>query len=135
MGEEKELKVSWRGAEEKWESGDFPLAHSVIWPYNLNGNREDLAMASLPVKTVDDKGRLTLGKEFAHKQFFIDRKDGNVIQIIPAETVPAREAWLFKDPEALASVMRGLEQVRSGETAEAPDLAADIALFEDSEGD
>ena len=92
-------------------------------------------MAPLPIKKADSKGRLTLGQEYAHKQFFIRRREGNVIQMIPAETVPAREAWLFKDAGALASVMRGLEQVRTGETAEAPDLAADIALFEDSEGD
>ncbi len=92
-------------------------------------------MAPLPVKTVDSKGRLTLGVEFAHMQFFIDRKEGNVIQIIPAETVPAREAWLFKDHDALASVLRGLEQVRSGEMAEAPDIDADLAIIEDSEGE
>ena len=92
-------------------------------------------MTPLPVKKADSKGRVTLGAEYANMQFVVSREEGNVIRIIPAETVPAREAWLFNNPEANASVMRGLAQARAGQSAEAPDLEADAEAFEDSEGD
>jgi len=87
-------------------------------------------MASLPIRTVDSRGRLTLGQEFAHKQFFINRQDGNVIQIIAAETVPAREAWLFKNPAALSAVLEGLEQARAGKLSKGPDLDAALAFVD-----
>ena len=87
-------------------------------------------MASLPIRTVDSRGRLTLGREFAHKQFFINRKDRNVIQIIAAETVPAREAWLFRNPAALSAVLEGLEQARAGKLSKGPDLDAALAFVE-----
>jgi hypothetical protein len=91
-------------------------------------------MTPLPIKKTDSKGRLTLGPEYADKQFFVNRKDDSVIQLIPAETVPAREAWLFKNGKALLSVMRGLEQAAAGDVTEGPDVAADIAAFGDSGG-
>ncbi len=87
-------------------------------------------MSPLPVKKTDSKGRLTLGQEYANKQFFVNRKDEGVIQIIPAETVPAREAWLFKNPEALSAVLEGLEQAREGKLSKGPDLDAALAFAE-----
>ena len=92
-------------------------------------------MAPLPVKKADSKGRVTLGAEYANMQFVISRGEGNVIRIIPAEMVPAREAWLFNNPDAITSVMRGLAQAQAGEAASAPNLQADAEAFEDSEGD
>ena len=41
--------------------------------------------------------------------------------------VPEREKWLFQNPEALSSVMRGLREMREGKRAEPPDLEADLA--------
>jgi len=87
-------------------------------------------MSPLPVKTTDSKGRLTLGREFAGRQFLVHRKDGGVIEIIPAETVPAREAWLFKNPTALSAVMEGLEQAREGKLSEGPDVDAALGFAE-----
>ena len=92
-------------------------------------------MDPVPVKKADGKGRVTLGPEYANKLLFVIRKDDGMIEIRPAETVPSREAWLFRNPDAIASVMWGLVQARAGEFAEAPDLEADAAVFEDSEGD
>ncbi len=91
-------------------------------------------MSPLPVKTTDSKGRLTLGREFAGKQFFINHKDSGVIQIIPAETVPAREAWLFKNPAALSVVLEGLEQARKGQLSKGPDMAKALAFADKIEG-
>ena len=85
-------------------------------------------MALMPVKTTDDKGRLTLGREFAHKQFFVIRKPDNVLQMIPAETIPAREVWLYRNPAALSAVLEGLEQAKAGRLSDGPDLDAAMAL-------
>ena len=85
-------------------------------------------MTRLTAKTVDDKGRLTLGKEYAHQQFLVRHGRGGVIEMIPAETVPAREAWLFSDPKAISRVMEGLRDAREGRLADRPDL--DEALTE-----
>ena len=42
--------------------------------------------------------------------------------------VPAAEAWLFRNRDALSSVRRGLEQVAAGNFVEGPDLDAAHAL-------
>ena len=45
------------------------------------------------------------------------------------DTIPADEAWLYKNDAALASVLRGLDQAKKGEFAEAPDLEAAALLL------
>lgn len=49
------------------------------------------------------------------------------------EEIPERERWLYENPEALASVQRGLEEARRGEYAEAPDLEVDLKEFGEGE--
>lgn len=45
-----------------------------------------------------------------------------------ARVIPEREAWLYENPNALASVRRGLEQARKGMVAKTPpDLKAESA--------
>jgi len=90
-------------------------------------------MARLTAKTADDKGRLTLGKEYAHQEFIVRHGPGGVIEMIPAETVPAREAWLFEDPGAITRVMGGLRDAREGRLTDRPDL--DEALAEETGDD
>ena len=79
----------------------------------------------MTTKTVDARGRLTLGQKYANSLVVVrERKDGT-LEIMPAEAVPAREAWLYKNPEALKAVREGIEDARAGRFAETPDLAAD----------
>ena len=87
----------------------------------------------MTTKTVDARGRLTLGPEFANRLVIVRRLDDGGLEIVPAEAVPAREAWLHKNPKALKAVREGLEEARSGQFAEAPDLKADDHL--DDQGD
>jgi hypothetical protein len=79
----------------------------------------------MTTKTVDSRGRLTLGPDFANRLVIVRRRRGGIVEIIPAEAVPAREAWLFKNPQALRAVTEGLEQTSQGQFAESPDLDAD----------
>lgn len=61
--------------------------------------------------TTDTSGRLCLGKEFANKMFSLKIKHGN-IELVPVQVVPKKEAWLYKNPEALAAVEQGLKQAK-----------------------
>jgi hypothetical protein len=72
-------------------------------------------------KTIDEKGRLTLGKEYAGKHVVVE-KDETTIRLTVHRLVPEREAWLWANPEAIGLVEKGLDQVRRGELNDGPDL-------------
>jgi len=82
------------------------------------------------LKTIDEKGRLTLGREFAGRTVQLEQDDGGIL-IKFYRVVPEREAWLWENETAKALVTRGLEQARDGELSNGPDLAAAFA-FADS---
>jgi hypothetical protein len=75
------------------------------------------------LKTIDEKGRLTLGRQFAGRQVQVEEHDGTVVMTF-CRTVPDREAWLWENDRAFAMVKRGLDQAAHGELSEGPDLAA-----------
>lgn len=56
--------------------------------------------------------------------------EGENIVLVPMAEVPAREAWLYNNPEALASVLEGLKQAELGKISK---LDIDLSQFlEDS---
>ena len=74
-------------------------------------------------RNADNKGRLTLGDRFANQTVLVeDRGDELIIRL--ARVIPASEAWLYENDEALAMVRRGLKQARAGKRAKPPNLAA-----------
>ena len=79
----------------------------------------------MTTKTVDARGRLTLGQKYANSLVIVRERDDGALEIVPAEAVPAREAWLYKNPKALKAVRDGIEDARAGRFAETPDLTAD----------
>lgn len=82
-------------------------------------------------KNVDSKGRLTLGDSFANQTVLVEQHGEGEVLVKLARVIPAREAWLFDNAAALASVRRGLKEAAGGEFAKkAPDLAAAAALAE-----
>src|SRR5438128_8272291 len=67
---------------------------------------------SMVAKLVDSKGRIVLDKSYAGATMLVDqRKDGTIV-LRPAVTVPADEAWLWKNKKALAMVQEGLAEAR-----------------------
>jgi len=76
-------------------------------------------------KTVDSKGRITLGEQFANQQVLVERIDDTELRIVLAKTIPAREAWLYDNPIAKAAVGAGLKAAAAHEFAQSPDLKAD----------
>ncbi len=78
---------------------------------------------STQTKNTDSKGRLTLGEAFANRTLIIEER-GDEIVLRLARVIPEREAWLYENEEARASVRRGLKQAKAGKFAKrGPDLA------------
>ena len=89
----------------------------------------------MATKTVDARGRLTLGPAYANRLVIVQERDDGAIEIIPAEAVPEREAWLHTNPEAMRAVQQGLAEAREGRFAEPPDLSADADLDDGGDPD
>ncbi len=68
----------------------------------------------------DTKKRLSLGKALAgldpDVRFDVYRNEAGQLVLDPRVSIPAREAWLFRNPEALAAVRQGLEEAGRGKT-------------------
>lgn len=66
--------------------------------------------------TLDSQNRVTLGKllsGISSKLFDAKVVDGKIV-LEPMEAVPEKEAWLYKNPKALKSVMKGLHDAQEG---------------------
>ncbi len=79
-------------------------------------------------RQVDSKGRIALDKAYAGSTMLVERRGDGTILLRPAVTVPAPEAWLWKNKQALARVQAGLAEAAEGRHAPAPDLAAAAKL-------
>lgn len=69
---------------------------------------------------LDSRKRVPLGKllkRISAKLFNAEVVEGKII-LEPMTAVPEREAWLYKNPEALASVKRGLKDAAEGKTSD-----------------
>jgi len=65
----------------------------------------------------DSKKRLTIGQAMLEGvSYAIYRNSLGQIVLDPVVTIPASEAWLFKNRKALTSVERGLENSAAGRT-------------------
>ncbi len=78
--------------------------------------------------SADSKGRISLGSDFAGVKFIARFHERHSVQLQEVVTIPAYEAWLFKNKKAQASVLRGLEQARKMEFVDPPNLDEDEKL-------
>ena len=78
-------------------------------------------MSDLNFRTVkeviepDSRGRFTIGAIAKSKTYRVQTNDAGQILLDPVVAVPKRELWLWQNPEASASVQRGIEQAGLGE--------------------
>ncbi len=85
----------------------------------------------MSTKTADSKGRISLGSRFANQTVIVEDVDPTEVRVTLARVIPQRELWLYKNPKAKASVLRGLAQAKAGKKAKSPpDLATDARLAE-----
>lgn len=64
----------------------------------------------------DNRGRLTLGQVARAKSYRVMVNDAGQILLSPVVSIPERELWLWQNPDALASVQRGIQHLAAGET-------------------
>jgi len=76
------------------------------------------------IKNVDSKGRLTLGESFANATVIVESRGEGEVIVKLARVIPAREAWLYDNQAALASVRRGINQAAERQFVAGPDLKA-----------
>ena len=85
-------------------------------------------------KSTDSKGRVTLGGHFANRAVIVEQRSDDEVIIRLARVIPEREAWLYENSKAMASLRRGLDQARKGKvTKNPPDLKAAAKLAEQLE--
>jgi hypothetical protein len=68
----------------------------------------------------DSRGRLALGKalsDLGDVSFNVYVDDRGRIVLDPQVSIPASEAWLYRNERALASVRRGLAEAAEGKAA------------------
>ncbi len=71
----------------------------------------------------DDKGRVILGRDFAHKSYRITRSADGEILLIPLVVIPERDMWLYKNPQALARFQQGLAEAATGKVTTGEDYS------------
>ena len=62
----------------------------------------------------DARGRVALGPEATDALFSVSRNRHGQYLLTPVVQIPAHEAWLWNNKDALDSVQRGLEDAKSG---------------------
>lgn len=63
----------------------------------------------------DSKGRITLGPlAKGISSFVVSKEDDGRLTLEPYKEIPAREAWLFENPDAIGAVRAGLADAAAG---------------------
>jgi ABC-type nitrate/sulfonate/bicarbonate transport system substrate-binding protein len=76
----------------------------------------------------DAKKRVTLGKAMTgldeDVRFDMYLNESGQILLDPQVSIPASEAWLYRNPEAIDAVRRGLQEAAEGKAAPAGSFAS-----------
>jgi hypothetical protein len=79
------------------------------------------------LKVGDAKGRVVLGPLVAGQPVQVEERGEGEWTVRLVEPVPIKEAWLFKNPEALQRLRNGLQQAQNREFAADPRKGQDYA--------
>ena len=78
-------------------------------------------MTAINLRTVDSKGRITIGVEYAGRTVRIEKRGGEMV-VTPCRVVPEREAWLWENKEAFRLAHTGIDQAQHGKLDDGPDF-------------
>jgi len=76
----------------------------------------------------DGRGRISLGMTATGKSYRVLINDEGQILLDPVVPVPERELWLWNNPDAIASVRQGMQQVAQGEVHDLDSFAQYVDL-------
>jgi hypothetical protein len=86
------------------------------------------------LKTVDERGRLVLGKPYANKVAQIEQIGEGEFRVVFVQPVPESQMWLYQNETAKGLVLQGLAEARAGKFSKnPPNLKADKELVGDLE--
>ncbi len=69
-------------------------------------------------RTIDDRNRLTLGELVkGSKRVRLYRNSAGELLLRPVVEIPASEAWLFRNEEAMENVKAGLKDASEGKVS------------------
>lgn len=105
----------------------YPVGRLVVATTNIAVLDQDFELFG--ESSLDERKRITLTRavdalhDLFHEEpskirFAIYVNKAGQILLSPKTTIPLHEAWLFKNPDALHSVLRGLEQAKAGKVRE-----------------
>ena len=95
-----------------------------------------MAKARTITRTIDNNGRLTIGRQYANRTVVIKQLNESEFLVTLARVIPEHEAWLFRNEKAQKLVAKGLTEAREGRfSSSPPDLDEDIQLVEQLEDD
>ena len=83
---------------------------------------------------MDDKCRICIGSFLSKEErellssFRVSRQEDGKIVLDPLIEIPAREHWIYKNPKALASLMKGIDDAKNGRIV---DVDIDFSQFLD----
>jgi hypothetical protein len=97
----------------------------------LGAAKKSPPFALKSLKVADAKGRVLLGTRVAKQPVQVEERGPGEWTIRLVEVVPIKEAWLFKNPEALRRVQQGVQQAQKREFATDPRKGLDSAWLTD----
>jgi len=97
----------------------------------IHADEAEFVETKTPVQA-DDRGRITLGKQASNKQYSVRENARGELLLTPVVSIPAHEAWLYNNPQALASVRKGLADAAAGRVHDLGSFAefADLEIDE-----
>jgi len=80
----------------------------------------------MTTRTVDGKGRVTLGPDFANQTVVIDDSNPDQLVIRKVVLIPAEEAWLYENQIAMKGLRKGLREASKMQfSSDSPDVDSD----------
>jgi hypothetical protein len=86
----------------------------------------------------DSRGRLPLGSVAEWSKYRVSKAPTGELLLTPVVEIPARELWIWNNPQVLESIDKGFAQIAGGDTVPLEDaIGMDGALGDsaDEEGD
>lgn len=112
---------------------DFPLFFFPLFAKVVDMEAKKSKFTPITQVRPDSKGRVTLSKlTKGVSSYTVSQDEEGRLLFEPMVEIPAREKWLFNNPEALLSVRRGIADAKVGKIKSLGSFA-DYAEEEDEE--